>query len=144
MGSYRTAPTTCLIMLHLAFVCLCEDYRRISRSPSSSALCSLLLRNNQSCVGRGVLSFQSAPLSCPLFFFFFFNFMATPTAYGSSWARDWIWATALAAPDPLAYCTVLGIEPAPLKHPDLPQSRFLTLCTRAGTSALLMVVNNSV
>ena len=38
----------------------------------------------------------------------------TPTAYGSSGARDWIQATAAAMLDPLTHCTGLGIEPAHL------------------------------
>ena len=48
----------------------------------------------------------------------FFIFLITiPTAYGNSWARDWIWTAALiyaiavATSDPLTYCTGLGIEP---------------------------------
>ena len=33
-------------------------------------------------------------------------------AYGSSGARDWIWAAAVGTQDPLIHCTRLGIEPA--------------------------------
>ena len=46
-------------------------------------------------------------------------FMAAPRAYGSSWARDGIQAsavtqaTAVAMPDPLTHCTGSGIEPVP-------------------------------
>ena len=53
-----------------------------------------------------------------LFIHLFIYFMAIPAAYGSSWARDWIWATdvnytdAMSMPDPLAHCTNLGIKPA--------------------------------
>ena len=38
----------------------------------------------------------SVQVLCPVFFFvfFFFLYMATCTAYGSSQARGWIWATA--------------------------------------------------
>ena len=36
--------------------------------------------------------------------------MATPAAYESSWARDWIWAAA-SMPDPLTHCTGPGREP---------------------------------
>ena len=42
--------------------------------------------------------------------FFFFSFRAIPMAYGSSQARDWIWATAMtytaaaANSDPLTHC----------------------------------------
>ena len=48
--------------------------------------------------------------------------------YGSSWARDWIWAAAvtyvavLAKPDPLAHCVRPGIESMPLQRPELLQS----------------------
>ena len=35
---------------------------------------------------------------------YIFNFMATPTSYGSSWARDWIWAIAVTTLDPLSHC----------------------------------------
>ena len=50
-----------------------------------------------------------------------FVFMAAPMAYGTSQARDQIWATtetytaAVAIPDPLTHCTPSGLEPAPLK-----------------------------
>ena len=56
-------------------------------------------------------------LYCCTFFFSFFQ--ATPTAYGSFQARDWIWATAaiqaaaVAILDFLTYCARLGIKPAP-------------------------------
>ena len=46
--------------------------------------------------------------------------MAAPTACGSSWARDWIWAaaetyaTAAATPDPLTHCGIPGIKPTHL------------------------------
>ena len=41
----------------------------------------------------------------------FYFFMATPTAYGNSWARDWILAMAMNySRDPLAHCAGLGIE----------------------------------
>ena len=51
------------------------------------------------------------------FFFFFFPFLAVPTACGSSWARDQIWATAAtyttgaATPDHLTQCAGPGIKP---------------------------------
>ena len=47
--------------------------------------------------------------------------MATPAAYGSSWARDWMWATAatyaVAVLNPLTHCTGLGIKPTSLQWP---------------------------
>ena len=58
------------------------------------------------------------------FFFFFFNFMARTAVYGNSqdsWARDWIWATAVthtatvAKPDPSALCAGPGINSTPLQ-----------------------------
>ena len=55
--------------------------------------------------------------------FGFYFFRAAAMAYGSSWARAWIWATALtsataaAALDPLTYCARLGIEPVPPQWP---------------------------
>ena len=54
--------------------------------------------------------------------------MATPTAYGSSWAKDQIWATAatyataMATQDPLTHCARLGIEPVPPQWPEPLQS----------------------
>ena len=45
--------------------------------------------------------------------FSFFNFMAEPSACGSSWARDWIRATVAATLDPLTCCSWSGIKPAP-------------------------------
>ena len=55
--------------------------------------------------------------TCNLFICLFnsFTFMATPTGYGSSWARDQIQATAAATPDPLTHRAGPGIEPAPLQ-----------------------------
>ena len=48
---------------------------------------------------------------------YFYSFLlAIPKAYGSSWARDQIWATyaayiiAVALPDPQTHCARLGIE----------------------------------
>ena len=41
----------------------------------------------------GQLLNSSHVLSAWALFIFFFNFMATPMAYGRSRARDWIWAT---------------------------------------------------
>ena len=87
------------------------------------------------------------------FFFFFFLsfFMAAPTACGSSWARDWIrataviYTTAVATPDPLTHFTGLGITPAPLQRPELLRldyffsflfffsAGFLSPCSTAGT-----------
>ena len=49
--------------------------------------------------------------------------MAVPTAYGSSWARDWIqvtaatYATAVAIPDSLTHCAGPGTEAVPLQRP---------------------------
>ena len=47
--------------------------------------------------------------------------MAIPTAYGSSWARDWsraetpTYTTAVTTLDPLTYCTSQEIEHGPLQ-----------------------------
>ena len=43
--------------------------------------------------------------------------MAVLAAYGSSWARDLIYAAAVATLDPLTHCTKLGIELVPPKQP---------------------------
>ena len=60
--------------------------------------------------------------------------MAAPAAYGSSWARDWIWATAItytiavAMLDPLTYCTRPGIKPvSPQQSEPLPLDSWPTL-----------------
>ena len=50
--------------------------------------------------------------------------MAAFMAYGSTLAKDWIWATAVtytgavAMLDPLTHCAGLGFEPAPLQQPE--------------------------
>lgn len=46
------------------------------------------------------------------YFINFFSFPATLEAYGSSWARDQILATAAPMLDPLTFYTGPGIEPA--------------------------------
>ena len=57
----------------------------------------------------------------------FLNY-AEPEAYGSSPAKDWIWATAathttaVAVPDPLIHFARLGVEPISLQRPKLLQS----------------------
>ena len=51
--------------------------------------------------------------------------MAMPTAYGSSQARDWIWAAAVtdtAMPNPLTHSAGLGLKPAPPQGPELLRS----------------------
>ena len=50
--------------------------------------------------------------------FFFFFLIAGPIEYGSSWARDWIQATAVATPDPLTHAAGPGIKPTPLQQPE--------------------------
>ena len=58
----------------------------------------------------------------------FFFLMATPAAYGSSLARNWIWATAgtqataTATPGPLTHRA--RMEPATLQQPKMLQSGF--------------------
>ena len=68
--------------------------------------------------------------SLPIFFFLTKKsfWMALPIAYGNSWARGWIRATAVtyaaavAAQDPLTRCARLGIKPATLQQPKPLQS----------------------
>ena len=61
-------------------------------------------------------------------FGFLLLFIAAHTAYGSSWARDWIRATAVtyitatATLDPLTHCARPGIKPTPLQWPKLLKS----------------------
>lgn len=51
----------------------------------------------------------------------FFNVMAVPMEYGSSWARDGIqpaavtYTTGAVTPDPLTHCARLGIKLTPLQ-----------------------------
>ena len=52
-------------------------------------------------------------LAVPKLLFYFL--MATPLAYGSSWARDQIRVTAVATLDPLTHGTGPGIKPMPLQ-----------------------------
>ena len=59
------------------------------------------------------------PLYCLCCFYFFTFLMASPIAYGISWARDWIWVTTIAPLDPSTQCTGLGIEPPPPQQPKL-------------------------
>ena len=62
-----------------------------------------------------------------VYFFIFYFFMAIPTAYGSSQARDWIqataatWATAEVTPYSLTHWAGPGIELAPLQQPEFLQ-----------------------
>ena len=50
-------------------------------------------------------------------FFIFYFLRSTPMAYGTFWARDWIWAaaviysTAVTTPDSLTHCTGPGSNP---------------------------------
>ena len=67
-------------------------------------------------------SFMLVRIKSVLLFFLFFFFMATSSAYGSSWARDWIWATAVATPHRLTCCA--GIRPTPPQWLELLQSYF--------------------
>ena len=55
-------------------------------------------------------SSQQSLIPSPAFFFFFFFLMTAFKPYGSSQARDWIWAVAATHLDPLTYCTELGIK----------------------------------
>ena len=71
------------------------------------------------------------PSYCPeLFLFYLFTyfyccfclfvcFMAEPSAYGSSQARDWIQAAVVAMLDPVTHCARPGMEPVPLQWPKL-------------------------
>ena len=74
-----------------------------------------------------------------------FFFMAPPTAYRISWARDWIPAVAVATLDPLIHCPGLGIEPAPLQRP-VPSQRpgleqlDLNLLHHSGSSYLALSI----
>lgn len=45
-----------------------------------------------------------------LSFFKIWFLMATPTSYGTSQVRNWIWVTAAAASDPLTHCVRLGMK----------------------------------
>ena len=67
-------------------------------------------------------------------------FMATPLAYGSSRARDWIRATtAVTILDPLTHCTWQGIKPVPLRWPVCYLRLFCTHCIAFfGLSFLIM------
>ena len=82
---------------------------------------------------QGLSTLPSWPLQLLYSGFIFIFFMATPVAYGSSWARDWIWTTAaiytaaVATSDPLTHCTGWEIIPSPLQRPKL-LHRFLTHC----------------
>ena len=59
--------------------------------------------------------------------FFFFLFMATPTASGSSWARNWIWAAPVVPGGDQTYTSSATWATA---------VRFLTYFTTAGTPEL--------
>ena len=75
-------------------------------------------------------------LFCFLLFFFSFSFFLflflLPHPYRSSQARDWIWATAAAMPDPLT-CTSTVIWAAAVG--------FLTHCIMAGTPNSILISN---
>lgn len=83
------------------------------------------------------------------FFVYLFSFKAIPTAYGSSWAKDHIWATAVtytvtvATPDP--HPTALGWGSNLCLSNDLSHCRdnpwSLTHCTTAGMPMLGTVLS---
>ena len=65
-----------------------------------------------------------------------FVLVAASTVYGSSQARDWIWAAAAATPYILTHWAWQGIEPTPLQQPEPLQSdavRYLKHCATVGT-----------
>ena len=65
---------------------------------------------------------QSSIVMFPILLFLFS--MTTPAAYGSAWAGDWTWAsavtytTAAATPNPSTHCMGMGIKPKPLQGPE--------------------------
>lgn len=80
-------------------------------------------------------TFNEAFYNLPEYYFYFFNFIATPMTYESAWTRDesaWTrdeirktavtYTTAAANLDLLAHCTRLGTEPTPLQQPKPLQS----------------------
>ena len=71
--------------------------------------------------------------------FFVFNFMVASTAYGSSQARDRLWATyatAVVAPDLLTFCTWTGIKHTPPLATWAPTVGVLTYCATGDTPQL--------
>ena len=70
------------------------------------------------------------------FFFFFLNFMAAPTAHGSSWDRHWIWAAAVATPDPFNPLHWAGAQTHTSSATWACAVGFLTHCTTEGTPVL--------
>ena len=99
------------------------------------------------------LQFLEAEVLLFLWFFFFFLFlffsfffiylflMPTPIAYGSFWARGWIWATAaiyttaMAMPDPLTHCARWQMEPTLLQRPK-PLQQILNLLYHSRNASL--------
>lgn len=85
--------------------------------------------------------------------FFEKHFMAVPSTYGSSRARDCIQATAAASPEPSTQCARLGTEPAPPQQseplqsdsqPSAPQQELpRTLLTFRGVSPARVSTNAS-
>ena len=73
--------------------------------------------------------------------------MATPMAYGNSWARNWIqaaaaiYATASAMPDPLTYCSRPGIKICVSVVTWATGVGFLTQCATVGTPLFQCVVS---
>ena len=77
----------------------------------------LIARNSNNMLNRSIKSGYPCLLPDFIILFIYLFLMAATVAYGSSQARDWIqaaavtYATAVATPNPLIYCTGLGIEP---------------------------------
>ena len=130
--------------LHLSHICdLLHSYSKTRSSTDCAGLGIETMLPQRQCRGTPTLfvfkpsvSFILCCIYLTVLFFMAgaqtFFFMAAPTAYGSSWARDWIWAEAVtyaapvAMPDPLTHRTRLQIELSCC-------SGFLTQCATVGT-----------
>ena len=77
---------------------------------------------------------------------FFFFLMSALVAYGSSWARDQIWVTALtyaaaqATLDPLAHCTGQGSNPLLCSHPRCCSQILNPLCHSGNSQKCLILI----
>ena len=67
--------------------------------------------------------------------FFVCLLTAAPMAYGSSSARDWVWATAVTMLDPLPHCAAPGSKPTSPRQPK-PLQGILVHCAIVGTPGM--------